>query len=47
MNKYIYEVNGEYFTIEADSLHESMVGALCEGGTVIGEYTKYAHLFGE
>lgn len=47
MKKFIYQVEGEYFTIEADSMVDAMVAVACDGGVVIGEYTAFAHLFGE
>lgn len=47
MQKFIYYVDGEYFEIEAINLHQAIVEAACDGGVVIGNYTDYAHLFGE
>lgn len=47
MRKFIYQVDGEYFIVEAESLHGAMIQVASEGGVVIGDYTMYAHLFGE
>jgi hypothetical protein len=47
MNEYIYQANGEYYTIEAISLHEAMLAILPDNGVIIGEYTMYKHLFNE
>lgn len=47
MKKFIYQVGHEYFTIEAESMQDAMVLVACEGGVVIGDYTMYAHMFGE
>ena len=47
MRKFIYQVGNEYFIVEADSLQAAMVAVMNLDGTVIGEYTKFAHLFGD
>ena len=47
MQKYVYQVGNEYFTILAYDLHQAMMDVACEGGVVIGNYTDYAHIFGE
>lgn len=48
MNKYIYQVGNEYYTVEADSLMDAMIQvAGIKGAVVLGDYTAYAHMFGE
>jgi hypothetical protein len=47
MKKFIYQVDNEYFTIEAESMQDAMVLVACEGGVIIGDYTMYAYMFGE
>jgi hypothetical protein len=47
MQKYIYQVDGEYRVLEASNIHQAMIDAACEGGVVIGNYTAFAHLFEE
>lgn len=47
MNKYICQDGDDYYIVEADCLHNAMIQALADGSTVVGEYTAFAHLFGE
>lgn len=47
MKKFIYQIGREYYTIEAESLESAMLLVACDSGVVIGDYTIYAHLFGE
>jgi hypothetical protein len=47
MRLYIYQVNSEYFTVEAVNMHDAMVKASVNNGVVLGEYSVWRHLFGE
>jgi hypothetical protein len=47
MIQYIYQAKGDYFLVEAASLHDAMLTILPDNGVIIGEYSQYAHLFNE